>query len=359
MSEDILETGDDQNDSIAEESLAANTLKPNSQSISDPKSKVEFMQSMLGNMHAMKKEDLTKWYHQAIALIGKEADKLPSDANADSNSSTIDGKQGKGPKTRDAMPKIMSITPGQSMKEDVEEMLSGEDLSEEFKEKATTLFEAAVNLKITSEIARIEEEFAAQIDEKVNEQIQEIETRLDAYLDYVVRTWMEENQVAVESTLRSEIAEEFMNGLKTLFVEHYIDVPAEKVDVVESMTQKIEDLEKALNDMIEENAELKNETVENRRKEIVVEMTDGLTLSQVEKFVALAEGISFNGDLDVYRGKLSTVRSTYFNNGNVANKSTNIEEETFVESNSSESSTKYIDPEVNRYVQAISRTVKH
>lgn len=361
MSEDNLDTREDQiqvdETTISEDSsTAASTLKPNSRPSTDPKSKVEYMQSVLGAMHSMKREDLSKWFNQAMDLIGKEADSLPSGASADKNSSTVDTKLGKGPKTRDAMPKIASVTPGQSMKEDIDEMFSGNDLSEEFKERASTLFEAAINLKLTTEIARLEEQFATQLEEQVTQQVTEMEQKLDSYLDYVAENWMKENEVAIESTLRAEIAEEFIDGLKSLFVEHYIDVPSDKTDVIESMAEKIQELEAVLDETINENVELKRETVENQRREIVAEMVEDMTLSQTDKFVALAEGISFDGDLDTYRGKLTTVKSSYFGQSRPVVTSS-IEEETF-EGGENDTQTQYIDPAVNKYVQAISRTIK-
>ena len=361
MSDNNLEEREDQDQtidtmSVSEDSMATSTLKPNSHPVTDPRSKVEYMQSVIGAMHSMKREDLSKWFNQAMDLIGKEADSLPVGVSADKNSSSIDSKLGKGPKTKDAMPKIASITPGQSMKEDIDEMFSCDDLSEEFKDKASTLFEAAINLKLTTEIARLEEQFETQLAEQVSQQVSEMESKLDSYLDYVVENWMEENQVAIGSTLRSEIVEEFIDGLKNLFVEHYIDIPSDKTDVVESMAEKIQQLETALDETINENVELKRDSIENHRKEIVSEMVEGMTLSQTDKFVALAEGISFDGDLDTYRGKLVTVKNTYFNSTKPVTTS-NIEEEVFEGGETVE--TKYVDPVVNKYVQAISRTIKH
>ena len=328
-------------------SSGAETLKPNSKPAADPKSKIEFMQRTLGAMNGMKKEDLSKWYEQAMALIGKEASSLPSGASSDANQSSVDMKTGKGPKTRDAMPKL-------SVREDVEEMFDGEELSEEFRDKATTLFEAAVNAKLTVEIAKLEEEYEARLDEELTSIVEETEKNLDTYLNYVVERWMDENRVAIESTLRSEITEEFIGGLKNLFAEHYIDVPEEKIDVVESLTAKVEELEEQLHEAISVNRELTEAVIESERHEVFEELSEGLTMAQSEKFAALAEGIEFDGDLDVYRTKLSVVKEKYF-----AQKthSSNIEEETF-EGETLTESTVTVDPTVNRYVQAISRTIK-
>lgn len=343
-------------ETLDEESLAASSLKPGSKSVSDPKSKIEAITSVIGAMHSMRKDDLTKWYTQAMALIGHEADKLPAGANVGSNQSSIDMKGGKGPKTRDAMPKLdHKGNPLASMKEDVEDMFVGEELSEEFKDKASTLFEAAVHARALVEVARLEEEYETRLEEEVASIVETVEKNLDTYLDYVVEKWMEDNQVAIESSLRNEIMEEFIDGLKGLFAEHYISVPEEKIDVVESLAAKVEELEEALDESINENAELKSVISEAERASIVDELAEDLTMTQSEKFAALAEGVSFEGDLDSYRAKLEVVK-TYFTRKSEAPAQTNIEEETF--EGEIESTTINVDPSVNRYVQAISRTTK-
>ena len=348
----------DQTDAL-DESVGSETLKPNSRPAgTDPKSKIEAITSVIGAMHSMRKDDLTKWYTQAMALISKEADKLPANASGDSNQSTIDMKTGKGPKTKDAMPKLdhkNNPLASISVKEDVEEMFVGEDLSEEFKDKATTLFEAAVTARAMVEVARLEEEYESKLEEEVTSIVESIEKNLDTYLDYVVEKWMEENQVAVESTLRNEIMEEFIDGLKGLFAEHYIDVPEDKVDVVETLAAKVDELEEALDETISENVELKSVIAEAERASLVDELAEGLTMTQAEKFFALSEGVSFEGDLDTYRAKLEVVKETYFSVKSVQ-PTMNIEEETF--EGEVESKTTSVDPSVNRYVQAISRTVK-
>jgi hypothetical protein len=344
MSEENVVENEDQLD----ESIASETLKAGSRPAGeDPKSKIEFMTKTLGIMNGMKKEDLSKFYHDVIAQIGKEASKLPSGASADSNAASIDMKTGKGPKTRDPMPKL-------NVKEDVEEMFTGEDLSEEFKDKATTLFEAAVNARTIVEIERLEEEYNTRLEEEVTSIVKEIEGNLDNYLDYVVENWMKENEVAIESSLRNEIMEEFIGGLKNLFAEHYIEMPEEKINVVEELAQKVERLEAALDEAINENTELKEAVLESVRHEAVADIAEGLTMSQSEKFLSLAEGVDFDGDLDVYKKKLSVVKETYF--PATKPQASNIEEETF-EGDVTEKNVSY-DPQVNRYVQAISRTIK-
>ena len=348
------------NDDLQEDSLAMSSLHPNSRPAGpDPKSKIEHMTAVLGAMHSMKKDDLTKWFHDAMDLIGKEASHLPGKANEKSNEASIRMKPshatGKGgASTNDAMPKLSSIAPGQSMREDVEEMFAGQDLSEEFKDKASTLFEASVNLKALTEIARIEEEYETKLEEAVSEIQEELESKVDIYLDYVVETWIKENQVAIESTLRNEVMEEFIDGLKNLFTEHYIDVPADKVDVVETLATKVEQLESQLNEAITENVELRQDVNEARKSELIEEFADGLTLTQSEKFIALAEGLEYHGDLEAFARKLSVVKETYFATKQVA--TSNIEEETFEGETTGQ--TLSIDPEINRYAMAISRSIK-
>lgn len=344
-----LENTDQEDLKGLDESVASETLKPGSRTVADPKSKIEAMTSVIGAMHAMRKDDLTKWFTQAMALIGKEADSLPSGASADANASSVDMKTGKGPKTRDAMPKL-------NVREDVEEMFDGQDLSEEFKDKASTLFEAAVNARLTLEAARLEEQYEARLEEEVEGIAEALEKKLDTYLDYVVENWMKENEVAIESSLRNEIMEEFIDGLKGLFAEHYIDVPEEKINVVEELAAKVNELETMLDESITENAQLKEMVTESKRTDILEEMAEDLTMVQAEKFAALAEGIDFNGDIDSYRKKLSYVKETYFSKKSTP--TTNIEEETFEGESTINEGVKSFDPDVNRYAAAIARTVK-
>jgi hypothetical protein len=333
-----------------DESIASETLRAGSRSVDDPKSKIEFMQRTLGVMNGMKKEDLSKFYHDVIAQIGKEADSLPASASSAANQGSIDMKTGKGPKTRDAMPKL-------SVREDVEEMFEGQELSEEFKDKASTLFEAAVTARISLEVANLEEQYEEKLEEAKTEITESLEKGLDTYLDYVVEKWMEDNKVAIESALRNEIMEEFIGGLKNLFAENYIEMPEEKIDVVESLANKVEELEAALAESINENAELKDIVAESVRHDVLNDLAEGLTMTQAEKFFALAEGIDFDGDLDVYAKKLSVVKEQYFSKKSPTT-AVNIEEETFEGDVGTQQATVSADPSVSKYVQAISRTIK-
>ena len=334
-------------EAIEEGTLAADSLKPGSKH-ADPMSRIEMMTAVMKGMDGMGKKDLTKWFDQVQAQFGPGKDYGVGDKSA-ANQSSVDMKGGSGPKTRDPMPKL-------SVKEDVEEMFSGSDLSEEFKDKASTIFEAAVSARIIAEQARLEEEFETKLTEAVAEINEELTEKVNSYLDYVVEQWLEENAVAIESTLRNELMDEFVEGLKNLFAEHYIDVPQERVDVIESLAAKVEELESKLDEQISENTEIKRALVDSEKKEVYESFVADLALSQQDKFAALAEGIDFDGDIEVYAKKLSYIKENYFATDKKAPASTNIVEETF--EGETETTTVSIDPTVNRYVQAISRSIK-
>lgn len=197
------------------------------------------------------------------------------------------------------------------MNEDVEALFAGEDLSEEFKQKAKTIFEAAVKAKMQSEIARLEEAYAATLEEEVANIQEELSNNVDDYLNYVVEQWVSENEVAIEAGLRTELTEEFIGGLRQLFAEHYIDIPEDKVSVVEELGNKVEELEAKLNEEIERNVELTKVLSESVKNEIMHNMTEGLTATQAEKLKSLAEGVDFV-DADSYTTKIQTLRENYF-----------------------------------------------
>lgn len=332
---------------MEEETIAAASLKTHKSADAKipAESRVEIMKSMIGAMAEMPKKDLVKWFTQTQSQFGPGKDYGVGDKSA-ANQATVDMKTGKGPKTKMPMPKI-------DVKEDVQEMFDGQELSEEFKEKASTIFEAAVNARVTVEVASLQEQFEQQIEEQVSSLTEQITTKLDSYLDYVVENWMKENEVAIESTLRNELMEEFIEGLKGLFAEHYINVPQTKVDVLEAMASKVEELEEKLDESITENNELKSVVYESQMKDVFESVATDLALTQREKFLALVEGIEFDGDLETYEKKLKIVKENYFKN---ENRSSNINEETF-EGEINENVVN-VDPTVNRYMQAIARTVK-
>jgi hypothetical protein len=197
------------------------------------------------------------------------------------------------------------------MSEHVDALLAGEELSEEFRAKATAIFEAAVKQKVAEEVAVLEEAFAATLEEEVGRIEEELSTNVDDYLNYVVEQWTAENEVAIEASLRSELTEEFISGLRNLFVEHYIDIPEEAVSVVEEMGNKVAELEEKLNEEIERSVALSKMLNESKSNEILLNACDGLTDTQAEKLKSLAEGIEY-ADTNEYAQKITILKENYF-----------------------------------------------
>jgi len=197
------------------------------------------------------------------------------------------------------------------MKEDVNALTDGEDLSEEFKAKAATIFESAVKAKLVEEIEKLESEYETKVDEKVSEVKEEIVDKVDAYLNYVVEEWMKENELAIEKGLRNEITEDFIGGLKSLFESHYINVPQEKYDVIENQAAEIEKLKEEVNKSIEKNVELNSKLAESTREEVINDVSSDLVATEVEKLKGLAESIEYK-DADSFRKGVETLKNSYF-----------------------------------------------
>ena len=197
------------------------------------------------------------------------------------------------------------------MKEDVAALTDDEDLSEEFKQKASTIFEAAVKAKLVEEIEKLEGEYETKVDEKVSEVKEEIVDKVDAYLNYVVEEWMKENELAIEKGLRNEITEDFIGGLKSLFESHYINVPQEKYDVIESQAAEIEKLKEEVNRSIEKNIELNQKIAESTREEIIKDVSSDLAATEVDKLKGLAEGIEYK-DAESFRKSVETLKNSYY-----------------------------------------------
>ena len=197
------------------------------------------------------------------------------------------------------------------MKEDVAALTDGEDLSEEFKQKASTIFEAAVKAKLVEEIEKLEGEYETKVNEKVSEVKEEIVDKVDAYLNYVVEEWMKENELAIEKGLRNEITEDFIGGLKSLFESHYINVPQEKYDVIESQAAEIEKLKEEVNQTIEKNVELNQAIGQHVRQDIINDVSSDLAETESEKLKGLAESIEYK-DAESFRTSVETLKNSYF-----------------------------------------------
>ena len=197
------------------------------------------------------------------------------------------------------------------VEEDMNALFSGEELSEEFQNKAKTIFEAAIN----SKVAKIKEEIEEENEKKIVEEITEVKAalveRVDSYLEYVADEWLKDNKLSVEHGLKSEMTESFLSGMKQLFEEHYVSIPEDKYDVVENMVDKLDEMETKLNEQIERNVGLNKRLAESTADVIVSEVSEGLAATQKEKLASLAESVEFKSE-ESYREKLETLKESYF-----------------------------------------------
>ena len=197
------------------------------------------------------------------------------------------------------------------VEEDINALLQGEELSEEFEERARTIFETAIKAKV----AEIQEELTAQYEQTLEEQVatikEELTDRVDAYLEYVAEEWVTENQLSVEQGLKTEMTESFLTGMRSLFEDHYVSIPEEKYDVLSTMVEKLDEMEDKLNEQIERNIALKQRLAESVADVIFSEVCEGLALSQKDKLASLAENVEFDSE-EKYREKLVALRESYF-----------------------------------------------
>lgn len=238
------------------------------------------------------------------------------------------------------------------MKESVEEMFAGQDLSEDFKERATVVFEAAVNSRLLEEVERLEEEFEEKLEEQATAAVNELVENVDSYLDYVVEKWMEENELAIENGIRTEMAESFIAGLHDLFVEHNIEVPEDKVDAFAQMAEELEGKDAELNEAINDTIELRKQLAEAHKQDVFEEISEGLTDTQREKLAKLAEGVEFD-DIEGYTAKVEIIKENYFGGKTLTEEADEIDP---IEEEATE--TQYVDPNVAQYAAAISKTLR-
>jgi len=313
-----------------------------------PSTKAQMIKTLFDKVNGMKKEEVSAKWKELMGVAEAEdlGGETPSDASPEGDKVAI-GKKKK--KIKIAMPEI-------NVKEDIEALVQGEELSEEFKTKASTIFEAAVHQKVmevaTEKIDDLEKEYQSNLQEEIISFRDELTDKVDGYLNYVVEEWMKENELALEGSLRSEITEEFIGGLKELFTDHYIEVPDEKVDIVEGLYDKVEELEEKLNSQIEENVKTKDELNEYRKDKILDEVCEDLADTQTEKMKSLVEGVTYEEDVDGFENKIKTIKESYFPNG--VKQDENVEQED-VSSEDSEETPVKMNNIMEAYSKAISR----
>jgi len=228
--------------------------------------------------------------------------------------------------------------------EDVDALVAGENLSEEFRQRATTIFEAVVTAKVNTEVAALQEAFEATLTEQVESVKTELAEKVDDYLSYAAQKWMEDNSLAIEHGIKNEISESFFSGLKTLFVEHNMSVPEEKFNLLDGMVGEIDEMEAKLNEQIDANVQLNKQLGDYIKMEIVIECAAGLAETQKEKLASLAEGVEFETEED-FRSKVETIKESYFTRKAVVETTEPTEDrgETLVEDTTSGTMSKYVD----------------
>jgi hypothetical protein len=232
---------------------------------------------------------------------------------------------------------------------EVSAIFSGEELSEEFKAKAKAIFEAAVLVKVEEQQTKLQEEFETKLQEATKEFTDTMVSKVDEYLDYVVAEWVEDNKIAIDKGLKAELVEDFMLGLKNLFAEHYVDIPEDKVDVVEEFATRLETMEEELNSVISDNVSLRAEISNFKKTMIASEVSEGLTEIQQAKLESLSENIEFISEED-YKEKLLLVRKKYFEVNNIVEKKVDADDE--------QSLDEAYSPQMQHYVNSISKILK-
>ena len=285
-----------------------------------PKTKAGMINAMYGKLNAMKKVDLQAAYGKMMGEeVEVEEEEVVAEASADYS-------------------------------EDLEALVESEaTLSEEFKQKTAVIFEAALKSKLAEEVERIESSYEERLAEETQAQRSELVEKVDSYLNYVVENWMEDNKVAIQNGLRAEIAENFMNNLKGLFVESYIDVPESKVDLVDDLADQVEELEEALNKTTADAIALSEQVEGLQRAAIVAEAVSDLAETQAEKFEKLVESVDFE-DAEVFASKVATVKESFFKQTNA------VEEEVIAEETAPEVVAEETAPSMERYLNAIRKT---
>jgi len=407
MSEEILEnTSEEIADETAEESTYASSEEISSEEEqvieenSKPRTKAGMVKAIYDQLNTLKKADLSDSYESIIGATLAEQDEEDEDDDDDEEDveegklppalqKAIDKKKGKsdddedeeevketkdvediGGETGAGSPKkalkVSLVKAGKkkikkedleiNVEKDVKALMEGEEtLSDEFKTKAATIFESAVSTKILSEVnSRIEileGEYAQELEEAKEEHSTQLTEKVDGYMSYVVEEWMKDNELAVERGIRSELVEDFMTGLRNLFQEHYIDIPEEKVDLVDDLFGKVEELEGKLDEEINRSVDLKKELSEYKRDETIREVSDNLADTEKEKLSKLAEGIEYE-DKEQFNEKLGVLKENYFPT-NDAKAETSSDGDPVT--NSEELNEKVVDPSMTHYVDALAR----
>jgi len=338
-----------------EEEYEEDVQKEEAPKMNIPKTKAGTIQAAVEMLKKAKKEDAQKLFAKMIKVdeAGEEEESIKTEKDAEN---AVKPKQAKDPKAGKGDSKhgevVKAKVESADFDEDLDILIAEEaTLSDSFKVKAGTIFEAVLTSKLTQEVDRLESEYASNLEEEVSEIQNDMVEKVNGYLDYVVENWMKENELAVSSGLRTEIAEEFMTSLQKVFTEHYIEVPEGKVDLVDELNEQVNELEGILNKTTEDNIDLHSKVSEYRKQEIVREQSSGLAETEAEKLASLVEDVEFE-DEDTFQTKVSTIKSSYFKSE--VNESADEVDSLLGEDNADES---VVSESMARYTQAINKHI--
>ena len=307
-----------------------------------PKTKIGMINAMVEYMKGHKKDDIAASYSKLMSAFE------PDDEDEDEEDDEEEAKESK----KKSVKEVKKVTKEDiDVSDDVKALFGEEDLSEEFKESATTIFEAAVVSKINEVLDSVSVDMDAELEAEKEDSIQTLSTRLDDYLEYVVEEWVKENEIAIESGIRAEIVENFMEGLRGLFTENYVDIPEEKVDLVDELAAKVQELETSVNEEMEKNIDISKQLQEMKKEQIIESISDRLSENQSDKLKSLADGVEFESEED-YTKKLETVKENYFPSEEVVSE---IADDEPLEI---EDDDKNVNGSMANYMNAISRSIK-
>ena len=346
MNTEVEETVDvvEQEESLDEASAGQATLNVSA-------TKTQMLGDLMSKVAGMTKQDLSSFLDKTLAQVGKEADSVPDTSSKNSSSVSNSGA---------GVPSPRVAVPAKAMKEDLEDLFGDqEDLSEDFRTRATTIFEAAVNNRVQLEVVRIEEENEVKLEEQVTESIEELHGQVEKYMDYVVEKWMEENSIALENNFRVQATESFIDGLKNLFAENYVEVPEEKIDLVAELEERLGELEESLEVAEAKNVELTKVISEATADATFEAVSEGLVDTQVEKLRALAEGVEYSTP-EEYAEKLKIIKEQYFTESKKENEGSTglINEEVSVGSNDDVEDEAVVHPDMRPYMESIARAIR-
>ena len=334
------------------EDLGAPVVKPTDSNSADGTKKVKQVSDTVSKSAQVAGEPshLKAGYKEEAESEDEVVESKEKDIKKDVEEEEVETKEGMKKKSLKAS--HCEETDSLDIKSDIDALVGDADLSEEFKQKAATIFEAAITSKVKAEQERLQSEYDTKFEEEISKSKSELTEKVDSYLNYVVEEWMKENKLALERGIKGEIAEDFIGGLKKLFEDHYIDVPDEKYDVLEDQASKIEGLEKKLNEEIEKNVEMNKVNGGYKRQEIIDENSKDLADTAKEKFDSLVEGVEYSSEED-FAKKVETIKESYF--GQKAEKSvdnTDIDDVAVGDENSNED----LSNAMAAYTNAISKT---